>query len=114
MHIISYCKPHVTGNIHFRGIVAQAQPNYIKSRKKNKSSIARDIVQSIRNKNGRFLKFNPVTGLWHDVGDKKATEKTSQALREGLAGCSGSASGDDVVISADGSARKANKALRLA
>ena len=55
-----------------------------------------------------------MTGLWHDVGDKKATEKTSQALREGLAGCSGSASGDDVAISADGSARKANKALRLA
>lgn len=77
------------GNIHFRRIVSEAQPNYVKSRKKNKSSIARNIVQSIRNKNGRFLKFIPETGLWHDVGDKKATEKTSQALREGLAAGSG-------------------------
>lgn len=39
------------------------------------------------------MKFHPETGLWQDVGDKKATEKTSQALREGLA--SGSGSGDD-------------------
>jgi len=85
------------GNIHFRRVVSEAQPNYVKSRKKNKSSIARDIVQSIRNKNGRFLKFHPETGLWHDVGDKKATEKTSQALREGLAGSSGN-SDDGVVV----------------
>lgn len=89
------------GNIYFRQVVHQAQPEYVKSRKKNKSSIARDIVKSIRNKNGRFLKFHPQLGVWHDVGDKKATEKTSQALREGLAGStvgvssSSSGSGDD-------------------
>jgi len=87
------------GNIYFRQVVHQAQPEYVKSRKKNKSSIARDIVKSIRNRNGRFLKFHPESGVWHDVGDKKATEKTSQALREGLAGStvgvSGSGSGDD-------------------
>lgn len=31
---------------------------------------------------GRFLKVDDKTGLWNDVGDKKAREKTSQALRE--------------------------------
>jgi len=52
-------------------------------------------------KMGVFLKFHPELGVWHDVGDKKATEKTSQALREGLAGStigsgsSSSGSGDD-------------------
>lgn len=28
------------------------------------------------------MKEDKTTGLWHDVGDKKAREKTSQALRE--------------------------------
>jgi len=51
-------------------------------------------------KNGRFLKFHAESGLWHDVGNKKATEKTSQALREGLAGCNGS--GDDAATNSDG------------
>jgi len=45
------------------------------------------------------------------VGDKKATEKTSQALREGLAGCSGS--GDDVTVTASGGCiKKVSKPLQ--
>lgn len=34
---------------------------------------------------GRFLEKNPETGLWSDVGERKAVEKTSQALRDGAA-----------------------------
>ena len=34
---------------------------------------------------GRFLDKDPVTGLWFDIGHKKAIEKTSQALRDGAA-----------------------------
>ncbi len=34
---------------------------------------------------GRFLEKNNETGLWSDIGDKKAIEKTSQALRDGAA-----------------------------
>jgi len=34
---------------------------------------------------GRFLDKNPETGLWSDIGDRKAVEKTSQALRDGAA-----------------------------
>ena len=34
---------------------------------------------------GRFLEKNPSTGLWKDIGDRKAIEKTSQALRDGAA-----------------------------
>jgi hypothetical protein len=46
--------------------------------------VARVIVRAIRNGDppGRFIKKNESTGKWYDVGDKKAAEKTSQALRE--------------------------------
>lgn len=49
-----------------------------------KPSVARVIVRAIRNGDppGRFLKKNEKSGKWVDVGDKKAAEKTSQALRE--------------------------------
>ena len=43
-----------------------------------------DAVRSL-NPPGRFLEKDPVTGLYHDIGDKKAIEKTSQALRDGAA-----------------------------
>lgn len=32
---------------------------------------------------GRFLELDERNGIYHDIGDKKAAEKTSQALREG-------------------------------
>ncbi len=46
--------------------------------------MARVIVRAIRNGDppGRFLKKDATTGKWFDIGDKKAAEKTSQALRE--------------------------------
>jgi hypothetical protein len=49
-----------------------------------KPSVARVIVRAIRNGDppGRFLKKDEKSGKWLDVGDKKAAEKTSQALRE--------------------------------
>jgi hypothetical protein len=48
-------------------------------------AISRDIVSAWRDQNppGRFLiKDELNTGLWNDVGDQKAREKISQALRE--------------------------------
>lgn len=49
--------------------------------------ISRSIVQAVRSLDppGRFLDKDTVTGLWHDIGHKKAVEKTSQALRDGAA-----------------------------
>jgi hypothetical protein len=40
-------------------------------------------VRTVRKLGGRFLKKNPETNTWRDVGNGKAREKTSQALREG-------------------------------
>ena len=43
-----------------------------------------DIVRRWRDQNppGRFLAKDPATDLWREVGDEKARDKTSQALRE--------------------------------
>ena len=60
---------------------------YVSSTKREKMSISRSIVQAVRSLDppGRFLDKDTVTGLWHDIGHKKAVEKTSQALRDGAA-----------------------------
>lgn len=49
--------------------------------------ISRSIVHAVRSLDppGRFLDKDPMTLLWHDIGHKKAVEKTSQALRDGAA-----------------------------
>jgi hypothetical protein len=50
-------------------------------------AISRSIVEAVRSLDppGRFLDKSPETGLWFDVGHKRAVEKTSQALRDGAA-----------------------------
>ena len=64
--------------------MALHRPDYVRAPKIQKPSVARVIVRAIRNGDppGRFLRKNEKTGKWVDVGDKKAAEKTSQALRE--------------------------------
>jgi hypothetical protein len=65
-------------------LVSEYQPAYVQARKRDKTIIAKTIVARVRSRNGRFLRKE--NGKWVDVGDKKAAEKTSQALREGLSG----------------------------
>lgn len=73
------------GNVTYRSLVTLNKPLYTCSKKLEKINISRSIVAAIRAQDppGRFLELDPSTGLWNDIGDKKATEKTSQALREG-------------------------------
>ena len=71
------------GNKEFRSLVDQYRSEYVLSKKWAKREIARNIVVSIRSSGGRFLKKEGYG--WRDIGDQKAGEKTSQALREGLA-----------------------------
>ena len=75
---------HHKGNKRFRDIVALHRPDYVRAPKIQKPSVARVIVRAIRNGDppGRFLRKDATTGRWYDIGDKKAAEKTSQALRE--------------------------------
>ena len=71
------------GNEKFRDFVDEKKDEYVKSTKREKNKISKSIVQHVRNLDppGRFLEKN-VNGLWYDIGDKKACEKTAQALRD--------------------------------
>lgn len=70
------------GNRQFRDLINLYRRDYLKARKNDKPSISRSIVNAIREKNGRFLKKVEKTGLWFEIGDDAAREKTSQALRQ--------------------------------
>jgi hypothetical protein len=74
---------HHSGNIQYRQLVKACQPSYIAAKRRDKPKIAEKIVRTVRKLGGRFLKKNPETNTWRDVGNGKAREKTSQALREG-------------------------------
>jgi hypothetical protein len=75
---------HHKGNKRFRDIVALHRPDYVRAAKVHKPNVARMIVKAIRNSDppGRFLKKDSKTTKWYDIGDKRAAEKASQALRE--------------------------------
>jgi hypothetical protein len=72
------------GNRRFRSIVVEHQTEYLTARKMEKAIIARQIVQTVHNNGGRYLKRNKSADTWVEVPLKQATAKTSQALREGL------------------------------
>jgi len=75
---------HHPGNKRYRKLVEDRKIEYVNSKRLDKPVVALDIVKKWRSQSppGRFLRMDDKTGLWSDVGDKKAREKTSQALRE--------------------------------
>ena len=72
------------GNKFFRELVKAVRVNYVATPKQQKPLFSQHIFLTIQNLTppGRFLK-KCKDNLYHDVGDKKAIEKTRQALREG-------------------------------
>ena len=75
---------HHAGNKKYRKMVEDRKLEYVNSKRLDKPLVALEIIRAWRSQlpPGRFLKLDEKTGLWNDVGDKKAREKTSQALRE--------------------------------
>lgn len=73
---------HHPGNVQYRLLVKAFQPLYVSAKRRDKPLIAQCIVYSVRQVGGRFLK-RASDKEWKDVGNTKAREKTSQALREG-------------------------------
>jgi len=73
------------GNEAFRQLVNKVKFDYLQCPKREKPLLAMRIVQAVRAQSppGRFLQHDKLTDTWKDVGDTKAREKTSQALREG-------------------------------
>ncbi|VEU42344.1 unnamed protein product [Pseudo-nitzschia multistriata] len=72
------------GNKRFRSVVAKYQQEYLHARKNDKKLIARRIITEIKENDGRFLQRSSDPSIWSEISMKKALEKTSQALREGL------------------------------
>lgn len=78
------------GNIKFRQLCFEHKFRYLAASKVDKPKVAREVVAVWRNQNpvGRFLtkaSRDSAQGkeeVWHDVGDQKAREKSSQCLRE--------------------------------
>jgi len=75
---------HHPGNKRYRQMVEDRKLDYVNSKRLDKPLVALEIIKVWRAQAppGRFLKLDEKTGMWNDVGDKKAREKTSQALRE--------------------------------
>jgi len=75
---------HHPGNKRYRTMVESRKVKYVNSKRLDKPLVALEIIREWRAQlpPGRFLKHNEKAGNWDDVGDKKAREKTSQALRE--------------------------------
>lgn len=72
------------GNKMYRTIVALSKDKYIKATSKiEKSLIVSEIVESIHNSGGSFVKQDK-EGRWVEVDDHSAREKVSQSLRDNL------------------------------
>jgi len=101
---------HHPGNQAYRRLVKAFQPLYIASKRRFKPKISECIVYTIRQYGGRFLRrSDPRRSVFDDVGNTKAREKTSQALREGAPELRGPApssldneTNDDVAATQDG------------
>ncbi|KAL7525599.1 hypothetical protein ACHAWF_001661, partial [Thalassiosira exigua] len=74
------------GNVRFRSAVDSLKREYLdpRTKKVEKARIAAQIASEVRARHppGRFLKEDPHTGLWVEIGDERAWKKAGQALRE--------------------------------
>ena len=75
---------HNPGNIKYRRIVEDMKLSYKSAARPDKPRIAMKVVADWRalNPPGRFIQLDKKTGLYNDIGDAAAKEKTAQALRE--------------------------------
>lgn len=73
------------GNAFFRALVRKHKIAYVACPKPQKGKFSELIINEIKSRNppGRFLKQDPKTMMWYDIGEKKALDKSRQALREG-------------------------------
>lgn len=73
------------GNEYYRSLVKKYFMRYVGCSKTDKPKFALLIYHEIRTRvpPGRFLKLDSGSKLWNDIGEKKAIDKTRQALREG-------------------------------
>jgi hypothetical protein len=71
------------GNKWYLDRVKERRTAYQKEKKAQRRLVAEEVVDLVqaRNPPGRFLKRDPATTLWNDVGNAKAVAKAAQDLR---------------------------------
>lgn len=74
-----------SGNISFRRLIERNKSIYHTCQKEFKPLLAKSIVLALYQSSppGRFLVKDEASGLWYNIGERKAIAKTRQALREG-------------------------------
>ena len=73
---------HHAGNLRYRELINAHRQDYVQvAIKSEKANVSRRVVKAIKAGNGRFLRKGE-DGRWHEVSDKEAVDKASQALRE--------------------------------
>ena len=73
---------HHAGNLRYRELISSHRQDYVQvAIKSEKANVSRRVVKAIKAGNGRFLRKGD-DGRWHEVSDKEAVDKASQALRE--------------------------------
>ena len=73
------------GNVRFQELVQQVSLAYGNAHSKpERAAIVTDLVNSVRSQGTGFVKFDKKLGMWIEIGDRLAREKTGQQLRETL------------------------------
>lgn len=72
------------GNSRFHKLVDKSKQKYLCSSKAEKTKLSRSIVAEIQSLDppGRFIEYDVSSATWVEVDDKRAWEKSCQALRE--------------------------------
>mmetsp|Transcript_28469 Transcript_28469/g.51585 ORF Transcript_28469/g.51585 Transcript_28469/m.51585 type:complete len:306 (+) Transcript_28469:155-1072(+) len=71
------------GNVRFRDVVDQRRDEYCGATKEQKREIARQVLNEVHRRGGRFLQLNAhIAGAYEKVSESKALGKCFHALRE--------------------------------
>merc|ERR1712129_635584 len=68
------------GNEFFRSVIRQHKFDYTFANQAEKKNIIMRIINKFRSRNTRFLKLDPATNMWYDIGNQNAFKKIRQAL----------------------------------
>lgn len=73
---------HHPGNILFRERIGDHHQEYMQHDRQGKTAMTRELLVQFRSEGVRFLREDPDSGYYVDVGDQHARTKISQALRD--------------------------------
>lgn len=72
------------GNLEFRRFVVPYKERYSASTKNEKTALTRELLDYIKSKQVRFLKYEQNLEVWYEVDDEVARQKISQTIRDGV------------------------------